>query len=165
MLASLVACYLLLAAVRRSRFGHALAGIRANEQRMKAAGYDTYFYKLAAFILAAMLAGLAGFLFATLNGGVNPELLSWHESGGVLMMVILGGIGSLRGAVIGAAAFILLKEGYSSEALLGAYAQRWQLWLGLTMIFFVAFLPQGLASIGTRRRAVTQPVVPAEHTA
>ena len=140
--------YGLLALLRRSRFGHALAGIRINEQRMRAAGYNTYFYKLAAFVMAGMLAGLAGFLNATKNGAVNPELLSWHESGAVLLMIILGGLGSLRGAVLGAVAFVLLKEFYASEALFGAFAARWQLTLGLTMILCVALLPGGLIGLG-----------------
>ncbi|MES2537237.1 MAG: branched-chain amino acid ABC transporter permease [Pseudomonadota bacterium] len=151
-LASLVFTYVLLTLILRSRFGHALAGIHANEQRMKAAGFNTYFYKLAAFAIAAMLAGIAGFLLASKNGGVNPELLSWHESGAVLLMIILGGLGSLRGAVIGAAAFILLKEFYSSAAIFGALAERWQLTLGLTMIFFVALLPDGLIGLSRRWR-------------
>ena len=82
-------------------------------------GFHTYGYKLAAFVIAGALAGLAGFLLAVKDGAVNPELLSWHESGAVLLMIILGGIGSLRGAVIGAVAFTLLKEFCQSEALLG----------------------------------------------
>ena len=151
-LACLAATYALLAMLLRSRFGHALAGIRANEQRMRAAGYQTYYYKLAAFVLAAMLAGVAGFLMAAKNGAVNPELLSWHESGGVLMMIILGGLGSLRGAVLGAAAFVLLKEFYASAAIFGAFAERWQLTLGLTMILFVALMPQGLIGLARRFR-------------
>jgi branched-chain amino acid transport system permease protein len=149
-LGCLVAVYGLLALILRSRFGHALAGIRENEQRMRAAGYATYWYKLAAFVIAAMLAGVAGFLMAAKNGAVNPELLSWHESGGVLMMIILGGLGSLRGAVIGAVAFVLLKEATASTAIFGALAERWQLTLGLTMILFVALLPQGLIGLGRR---------------
>ena len=158
--ALLCATYGLLALLQRSRFGHALAGIRINEQRMRAAGYATYAYKLAAFVIAGILAGLAGFLFATKNGGVNPELLSWHESGAVLLMIILGGLGSLRGAVIGAIGFILLKEFYASEALFGAFAARWQLPLGLTMILCVALLPKGLIGIGRLRlggRKATKP--------
>jgi branched-chain amino acid transport system permease protein len=148
--AALVFTYALLALVGRSRFGHALAGIRINEQRMRAAGFKTYGYKLAAFVLAGALAGLAGFLLAVKDGGVNPELLSWHESGAVMLMIILGGIGSLRGAVIGAVAFTLLKELFQSEALLGALAGHWQLTLGFTIIAFVAWLPKGL--IGLARR-------------
>ena len=84
--AALVAVYGLLALIHRSRFGRALAGIRVNEQRMRAAGYSTYGYKLAAFVLAGALAGLAGALLAIKDGAVNPELLSWHESGAVLLM-------------------------------------------------------------------------------
>ena len=114
----------------RSRFGHALAGIRVNEQRMRAAGFSTYPYKLAAFVIAGALAGLAGCLLAVKDGAVNPELLSWHESGAVLLMIILGGIGSLRGAVLGAVAFTLLKELFQSEALFGPLASHWQLTLG-----------------------------------
>jgi branched-chain amino acid transport system permease protein len=151
-MASLVLCYLLLALIGRSRFGHALAGIRINEQRMRAAGYFTYRYKLAAFIIGATLAGLAGFLMVVKTGAVNPEMLSWHESGAVLLMVILGGLGSRHGAVIGAIAFLLLKEFYASEAIFGALAQRWQLTLGLTMIFCVALIPDGLAGLGAQLR-------------
>jgi branched-chain amino acid transport system permease protein len=153
-LGALVFTYGLLALVQRSRFGHALAGIRINEQRMRATGYQTYRYKLAAFVIAGMLAGLAGFLMGTHNGVVNPEMLSWHESGAVLLMIILGGLGSLRGAVIGAAAFVLLKEFYSSEALLGSFAAHWQLTLGMTMILFVATLPNGLIGLSAWKQRV-----------
>ena len=151
-LAALVGTYALLALIGRSRFGHALAGIRVNEQRMRAAGYATYGYKLAAFVIAGALAGVAGFLLAVKDGAVNPELLSWHESGAVLLMIILGGLGSLRGAVLGAVAFTLLKELFQSEALLGPIASRWQLTLGLTIIAFVALLPQGLIGLKSRFR-------------
>ena len=149
---ALIGTYALLALLMRSRFGHALAGIRVNEQRMRAAGYATYWYKLAAFVIAGALAGLAGFLLAVKDGIVNPELLSWHESGAVLLMLILGGIGHLRGAVIGAIAFTLLKELFQLEALLGPLASHWQMTLGLTIIAFVALLPKGL--IGLRRRLI-----------
>jgi len=149
-IAALVATYALLALVGRSRFGHALAGIRVNEQRMRAAGFATYWYKLAAFVIAGSIAALAGVLLATKDGAVNPELMSWHESGAVLLMLILGGIGSLRGAVIGAAAFTLLKELFQAEALIGPLASHWQLSLGLAIIAFVALLPKGL--IGLRAR-------------
>jgi branched-chain amino acid transport system permease protein len=149
-LAALVATYALLALLLASRFGHALAGIRVNEQRMRAAGFSTTFYKLAAFVIAGALAGLAGALLAIKDGAVNPELLAWQESGAVLLMLILGGIGSLRGAVIGAIAFTLLKELYQSEAIVGRMASHWQLTLGLTIIAFVALLPKGLIGLGAR---------------
>jgi len=147
---ALVFTYALLALIERSRFGHALAGIRVNEQRMRAAGYPTYVYKLAAFVIAGALAGLAGFLLAVKDGAVNPELLSWHESGAVLLMIILGGIGHLRGAVIGAVAFTLLKEFFQSEGLVGPLAAHWQMTLGFPIIGFVALLPKGLIGLSSR---------------
>jgi branched-chain amino acid transport system permease protein len=146
-LGALVLVYALLAQLRRSRFGHALAGIRVNEQRMRAAGFRTTAYKLAAFVIAGALAGLAGFLLAVKDGAVNPELASWHESGGVLLMIILGGIGHLRGAVLGAIALTLLKEFFQTEAWLGPLASHWQLTFGLTVIAFVALLPRGLVGL------------------
>ncbi|MEO8921598.1 MAG: branched-chain amino acid ABC transporter permease [Caldimonas sp.] len=149
-LAALVATYAVLALLLASRFGHALAGIRVNEQRMRAAGFSSYFYKLAAFVIAGALAGLAGALLAIKDGAVNPELLAWQESGAVLLMLILGGVGSLRGAVIGAIAFTLLKELYQSEEIVGPLASHWQLTLGLTIIAFVALLPKGLIGLGAR---------------
>jgi branched-chain amino acid transport system permease protein len=154
-LGSLVFTYGLLALLRRSRFGHALAGIRVNEQRMRAAGFATYFYKLAAFTIAGALAGLAGLLLALKDGYVNPELLSWHESGAVLLMIILGGLGHLRGAVLGAAAFTLLKELLSTQAFVGSFlAEHWQLSLGFAIIAFVALLPKGLIGLAQRLRPV-----------
>ncbi len=147
-LASLVAVFAFLALLMRSHFGRALAGIRINEQRMRATGFSTYWYKLAAFVVSGAIAGLGGFLFAVKDGFVNPELLSWHLSGAVLIMIILGGIGHLRGAVIGAFAFALLQELFKSEALFGAFAKHWLLGLGLAIIVSVALLPRGLIGAG-----------------
>ena len=154
-LASLAFVFVLLSLIVRSRFGRALAGIRVNEQRMRAAGFATYPYKLAAFVVAAMLAGLAGFLSALKDGFVNPELLSWHESGAVLIMIILGGIGSLWGALLGAFAFVMLQEFFQSDPIFGELARHWQLTLGLTIIVCVALMPQGLIGLGRQlgRRA------------
>ena len=149
-LGALACTYGLLALIRRSRFGAALAGIRVNEQRMRAAGFAVYGYKLAAFVIAGALAGLAGFLVASRDGVVNPELLAWHNSGEVLLMIILGGLGHLRGAVIGAVAFTLLKEVLSTHALVGPLADQWQLTLGLAIIAFVALLPKGLIGVAAR---------------
>ena len=147
MLACLVLTYAFLAMLLRSPFGHALAGIRVNEQRMRAVGFGTYPYKLTAFVLAGVLAGLAGSLFALKDGYVNPEMLSWHQSGAVLIMIILGGLGSLRGAVLGAFAFVLLQELFQSEAVFGGYAKHWHLPLGLTIIACVALMPDGLVGL------------------
>ena len=155
---ALVLVYGLLAAVRRARFGHALAGIKANEQRMRAAGFSTYPYKLAAFALAGGLAGVAGFLYAVKDGFVNPEILAWHQSGTVLLMLILGGIGTLRGAVIGAFLFVVLKELFQSEALFGNFARHWQLPLGLTIIGCVALMPNGITGLPSQLRSLRTPV-------
>ena len=143
----LMAVFGLLALLLRSRFGRALAGIRVNEQRMRATGFSTYPYKLAAFVISGAIAGLAGFLFAVKDGYVNPEMLGWHQSGAVLIMIIFGGLGHLRGALIGAFAFVLLQELFMSEAVFGAYAKHWHLGLGLTIIASVALLPRGLVGI------------------
>jgi branched-chain amino acid transport system permease protein len=150
--ATLLAVFAFLAVLSRSRFGRALAGIRVNEQRMRATGFATYPYKLAAFTLSGGLAGLAGFLFAVKDGFVNPELLSWHFSGAVLIMVILGGIGHLRGALIGAFAFALLQEFFQSEAIFGSFAKHWHLGLGLSIIASVALLPRGLVGVPAQWR-------------
>ena len=152
-LACLLAAFAFLATLLRSPFGRALAGIRVNEQRMRAAGFSTYPYKLAAFCVSGAIAGLAGFLFAVEDGYVNPELLGWHFSGAVLIMIILGGLGHLRGALIGAFSFALLQEFFKSEAIFGAFARHWQLGLGLTIIASVALLPGGLVGLPAQWRA------------
>jgi branched-chain amino acid transport system permease protein len=133
-LACLVAVFGFLALLLRSSFGRALAGIRVNEQRMRATGFSTYPYKLAAFVLSGAIAGLAGFLFAVKDGFVNPELMAWHLSGAVLIMIILGGLGHLRGALI------------------GAFAKHWHLGLGLSIIACVALLPRGLVGLPAQLR-------------
>jgi branched-chain amino acid transport system permease protein len=142
----MVAVFLFLRVVLRSPFGRALMGIRSNEHRMRSLGYPVYRYKLASFALAGALAGLAGYLSALQYGFVNPELLSWHQSGNVLLMLILGGIGSLYGAVVGAFAFVALAEIFQ------AFTTHWQLLLGTTIILLVIFLPGGMASVAGRFR-------------
>jgi branched-chain amino acid transport system permease protein len=141
-----------LALLGRSRFGRALVGIHANEQRMRATGFSTYPYKLAAFTISGGIAGLAGFLFAVKDGFVNPEMMSWHLSGAVLIMIILGGLGHLRGALVGAFAFALLQEFFKSEAVFGALAKHWHLGLGLSIIASVVLLPRGLVGVPAQIR-------------
>ncbi|MGI9027145.1 MAG: branched-chain amino acid ABC transporter permease [Burkholderiaceae bacterium] len=149
-LGCLIGTFAFLAIMLKSRYGRALAGIKANEQWMRAAGFATYPYKLGAFVLAAMFAGLAGVLFALKDGVVNPELLVWNQSGIVLLMIILGGLGHLRGAMLGALVFVMLQEVFQSEALFGSFSKHWQLMLGLTIIVFVATLPRGLIGLFAR---------------
>jgi branched-chain amino acid transport system permease protein len=143
-LVALVVVFFFLRMLLRSPFGRALQGIRSNEHRMRSLGFPVYRYKLASFAIAGALAGFAGYLSAMQFGFANPELLSWHQSGNVLLMLILGGIGSLYGAVVGAFAFVALQEIYSYVT------THWQLLLGGTIIALVIFLPGGLASVISR---------------
>ena len=148
----MVVVYAALRRVLASNFGRALVGIKTNEHRMRALGFPTFRYKLAAYVLAGALAGLSGYLAALQFGFVNPEILSWHTSGNVLMMVILGGMGTLYGAVIGSFAFNLLQEALSDAALFGHWAKHWQLAMGLCVIAVALFLPRGLAGLLDRRK-------------
>lgn len=143
----LVWTFVFLAILLRSHFGRVLAGIHINEQRMKASGFSTYPFKLAAFVTSGGIAGLAGFLFAVQDGFVNPEMMSWHLSGALLVMIILGGLGHLHGAIIGAFVFALLQEFFKSDAIFGEFAKHWHLGLGITIILSVVLLPKGLVGI------------------
>jgi branched-chain amino acid transport system permease protein len=149
-LAVLIGVYYLLSKTLHAPFGRALAGIKINESRMRSLGYPVFAYKLGAFVLAGALAGLAGYLAACQFGFVNPEILAWHQSGTVLMMVILGGMGRLHGAVIGAFAYVLLQEFFSAAPLFGAYAKHWQLAMGSLIVLIVLALPDGLAGLFDR---------------
>ncbi len=122
----------------RSPFGHVLRGIHENEARMEAVGYAVDRYKLLAFVIAGVFAGLAGSLYAQFNGSITPDAFFWKTSGEALLMVIIGGTGTLGGAVLGAAAFILL------QSLVSTYTERWMLILGVTFILFVLFAPGGI---------------------
>lgn len=140
-LALMVLVYVALRVLLAAPFGRVIAGIKENEHRMRMLGYATFRYKLACFVLAGMLAGLAGWLSAAHDGLVNPEMLSWHQSGELLMMVILGGMGTPAGPVLGAAA---LK---SLELVLQGWTKHWQLALGGFIVLSVLFLPRGLAHL------------------
>ncbi|MEK7820843.1 MAG: branched-chain amino acid ABC transporter permease, partial [Pseudomonadota bacterium] len=149
----LVGVFAFLAVLLRSPFGRALVGIKVNEDRMRAVGYDVARLKLAAFVIAGMLAGLAGFLEATRSSFVNPAHLSWHESGLVLVMVLLGGMGTLYGPVVGAAVLVLLEDNVS-----GLW-DHWLLIMGFFVILLVLFLPNGIAGLtdGIARRLTARP--------
>jgi branched-chain amino acid transport system permease protein len=127
--------------VARSPFGHVLQGIRENEVRMEAVGYAVRNYKLLAFAIAGTVAGVAGACYTQLNGSISPDAFFWTTSGEALLMVIIGGTGTLGGAVLGAATFILL------QSLVSTYTERWMLILGLAFILFVLFAPGGLVGI------------------
>jgi branched-chain amino acid transport system permease protein len=148
----LVAVYLLLRRVLASNFGHALQGIRVNEHRMRAIGFPVMRYQLGVYVLAGVLAGLSGYLSAAQFGFVNPEIISWHQSGAVLMMVILGGMGTLSGSMVGAFVFVLLEEFFKDDTVFGAVAKHWQLLMGLIIVAVACFLPRGLIGLLTRRK-------------
>ena len=146
----MLAVFLLLRRVLGSTFGRTLVGIKVNEHRMQALGFPVFRYKLASYVLAGALGGLAGYLAAVQFGFVNPEILSWHKSGQVMMMVILGGMGTLYGPVLGAFAFVLLQETLSNQAWFGPLAKHWQLAMGVFIILVAMVLPQGLAGLMQR---------------
>ncbi len=148
-LALLAAVYLCLRVLLASPFGHVIVGIRINESRMRSLGYRTFRYKLVCFVLAGALAGMAGYFAAAQFGFVSPEILSWHQSGSVLMMVILGGIGSLSGAMLGAFAMMLLELGFQGLPAIGALdlGKHWQLFMGGFIVCAVLLLPHGLLGL------------------
>ncbi len=121
-----------------SRFGMVLRGIRQNERRMLALGFDTYRYKLAAFAIAGAVAGLAGALLANHALYVSPQSLHWTTSGELIVMVVLGGMGSLIGPVLGAAGLLFAEE------TLSARTEHWQIFLGPLLVLVVLFARQGL---------------------
>jgi branched-chain amino acid transport system permease protein len=151
-----LACLLLVYAFLRrllwSPFGRVLAGIRVNEHRMRALGYGTFGYKLAAFTLAGALAGLAGYLWAAQTGFVNPELMGFQMSAHAIMMVILGGMGNFAGAAAGAFAFEWLLHWFKDLPAIGAFdtGKHWQLWMGLFIVALVTFAPRGILGLFAR---------------
>jgi branched-chain amino acid transport system permease protein len=133
--------------VVRSPFGRALIGIRESEQRMEVLGYNTWAHKYVAFVVAGVLAGVAGTLFVYYNGFVSPVYLSVVFSATALIMVILGGAGTLLGPALGSAVIVLL------ENLISAHTQRWLLVLGLIYVGVTLFAPAGLMGLVKIRRA------------
>ena len=133
--------FALTAVLVRSPFGFVLTGLRQNERRMAAMGVAPYPYKLAAFVIAGMGAGLAGALMANYLRFSSPDMMHWAKSGELMMIVILGGVGTLTGPLLGAAALVLL------ETSLTAATENWQLPLGVTLLAVVLFTQGGLSAI------------------
>ena len=131
--------------ILKSPFGQVISGIRVNEQRMRALGFHTFRYKLVCFVIAGAIAGLAGYLSAVQFGVVNPEMLGWHLSGSVLMMVILGGMGTLTGPILGAFSLMFLEEVFQT------LTKHWQLLIGAVIVLVALYLPHGLAGLLPRR--------------
>ncbi|MGH7279854.1 MAG: branched-chain amino acid ABC transporter permease [Candidatus Rokuibacteriota bacterium] len=133
--------------ILRSPFGRALVGIRESERRMQVLGYDTWRYKYVAFVMAGLLAGAAGGLLAYFNGFVSPTYLSIVFSATALIMVILGGAGTLMGPALGSVVIIAL------ENVISAHTQRWVLVLGLIYVAVTLFAPDGLMGLARRLTA------------
>ncbi|MGH3115015.1 MAG: branched-chain amino acid ABC transporter permease [Gaiellaceae bacterium] len=134
--------YVLLRRVGTSPFGRALVGIRENEARMRAVGYPVVRYKLASFCIAGAVAGYAGALFVQNTRFISPSNVSFEVSAFALIAVILGGVGTLYGPVLGAALVILLREELSS-----GFQEDWRLALGVIFVLFVYLVPRGFAGV------------------
>ena len=124
-----------------SRFGRVLRAARENPERVRAVGFAPGPYRLVAYAIAGGMAGLAGMLLANATEFVAPSFLAWQRSGDLLFMVILGGLGSLHGAVLGALAFVLLEEGLSH------WTEHWRLVFGPLLVLAVLHLRGGLAGV------------------
>ena len=136
-----------------SRFGYVLRGIKSNERRMKALGFATNRYKLAVYIVAGSVAGIAGFLLANLSSYVSPSSSAWTVSGELVVMVILGGIGTVFGGALGALALLSIEE------VLSSITAHWMAVLGLLIVAIVLIAKRGIYgslrgwSVDRRRRA------------
>ncbi len=140
-LAMFVTSFILLRRIVNSPFGLTLRGIRENEARLRALGYNTFRYKMAAYVIGGAFAGIAGALLAMYFGIASPENLYWTNSGLVMIMLIVGGAGTLTGPALGAATVRLLRNFVSS------YTERWETILGLVFILFVVLAPRGIAGL------------------
>jgi branched-chain amino acid transport system permease protein len=121
-----------------SRFGRVIEAIRQNESRTEAIGFPAYRFKLVCFVIAGAAAGLAGAMLANQSAFVSPKLMHWIQSGTLMIMVIVGGVGHRYGGVIGAAVLLVLEE------VISGYTVHWQLWVGLILLAVVLFAPRGI---------------------
>jgi branched-chain amino acid transport system permease protein len=136
----------------RSPFGRVLQAVKQNETRAAFVGHNVWLYKWIAFVISAAIAGMAGALFAMAQQSAYPNVMSLHNSGFVVMMVLIGGgLVSFWGPMIGAAFFILARD------LLGAYTETWLLWYGLMFMAMVLFKPEGIAGMWQSWRASRSP--------
>jgi branched-chain amino acid transport system permease protein len=124
-----------------SRFGMVVRGVRSNERRMRAIGFPTFRYKLTAFVIAGAMCGVAGALLANHTAYITPEFMNWTRSGEIMFMVILGGMATSAGPVLGAVALLVLED------LLTGWTEHWQLYLGLFLLASVLFFKRGLAGL------------------
>lgn len=144
-LAALTVAIVFLGRLADARFGRTIQAIRENETRMEALGYPVFRYRLVCFALGGALAGLAGALLANLTGLASPNLLQWMQSGTLLVMVIIGGVGYLYGGVVGAVVLLCLEEVLSGVTL------HWHIGLGVLLLGIVLFAPKGVAALFGKR--------------
>ncbi|HUI97500.1 MAG TPA: branched-chain amino acid ABC transporter permease [Xanthobacteraceae bacterium] len=150
-LACLLGCYILCRALVASRFGRVFRGARENPVRVAALGFDVYRYQLVAYAISGALGGLAGFLLANETEFVSPAYMSWQRSGELIIMVLLGGLGRLHGAIIGAIAFILMEEWLSGVT------EHWKMIFGPFLVAVVLFARGGLIGAWTALAARLRP--------
>ena len=150
-LAVLAASLLALARFVPSRFGRAVLALRDDDVRAEALGFPTYRHKLVVFVAAGALGGVAGALSVNLQGYVSPNVLHWTQSGTLMVMVILGGVASVWGGLVGAAALLLLQEG------LAAYTGHWEFWTGWVLLAVVLFARQGLVGLVSAKQRKARP--------
>jgi branched-chain amino acid transport system permease protein len=150
----LVLVGLLMMVIVRSRFGVTLQAIKSNEARIEAMGLVPLHYKLVSYLLSAMICGVAGTLFASWQEYVSPDIMHWTRSGELMIIIILGGLGTLVGPVIGAIAFLLLEEFLPLllEVILPDYAENWMILFGPLLVLIVLFGRGGL--VGLAQRAI-----------
>ena len=154
-LACVVATALLLRILINAPFGHALAAARDNERRTRSLGYPVFNIRLMAFVISGILAGIAGYFSAAQFGFVAPQLLGWHLSATILVMVVLGGSRTVTGPLLGALVIIGLEEGLKSSI------EHWKLVYGLIVIFIVLALPGGVQQLWSLLRQRSQAARPA----
>jgi branched-chain amino acid transport system permease protein len=134
----LIGSFILCRILVTSRFGRVIRGAKENPVRMEAVGYALYRFQLAMYVIAGTLCGLAGFLLANQAEFVSPAYMTWQRSGELIVMVVLGGLGSLHGAVLGAAAFLLLEEWLSG------FTEHWKMIFGPFLVIVVLFARGGM---------------------
>jgi branched-chain amino acid transport system permease protein len=153
----LLGSYLLSRSVVASRFGRVLRGTKENATRMEAIGFHPFRYQLAAYVISSMIAGLAGSLLANQAEFISPAFMTWQRSGELIFMVVLGGLGSLHGAVLGAAAFLLMEEflpeilhmlGFMlSTDMQARLVENWKMVFGPLLILIVLFARGGIMGL------------------
>jgi branched-chain amino acid transport system permease protein len=142
--ACLACAFLFARAIVGSRFGRVVRGAKENETRMEAIGFYVHRFRLVAYVISGGIAGVAGFLLANATKFVSPAYMSWQRSGELIVMVILGGLGTLYGAIIGTAAYLFLEEWLSG------FTENWKVIFGPLLVLVVVFARGGLIGVGSQ---------------